>query len=228
MQQLTELTHVSCPNACVFLTPSPSHPLRPTRQCQKATSTWQAPPPDGLSSWQCCQSPSGQVSMWVLPWRSSPTCPRTITGSFAILEHLIRHWDCVLKWTRPALRCGFPWWCAKRPGILRQTPTEWVRPETFQPIRPLVLFPNHFTNTEYQKLFHSKGFYSQGNINLRSWSCKNMFWNHTETSHRFWFSSCSDQFIHLPNICDDRVTIKTTRSTWKIVNTGNGLRLKRS
>lgn len=61
-------------------------PLRPTRRCLKETSTWRAPVRGGLSSWLCCQSPLGQVSMWAWLWRSSPTCPRTTTGSPVVRE----------------------------------------------------------------------------------------------------------------------------------------------
>lgn len=58
----------------------PLSPLRPIRRCLKETSTWRAPVRGGLCSWPCCQSPSGQVSTWAWPWRSSLTCPRTTTG----------------------------------------------------------------------------------------------------------------------------------------------------
>lgn len=34
--------------------------------------------------------------MWALPWRSSPTCPRTTTGSLATLKRPAGHWDGVL------------------------------------------------------------------------------------------------------------------------------------
>lgn len=97
---------------CFLFLPLPS-PLRPIRRCLKETSTWRAPVRGGLSSWPCCQSPSGQVSMWAWPWRSSPTSPRTTTGRLVVREEnypsdtgnvfemFLFTWSTALRWAFP-------------------------------------------------------------------------------------------------------------------------------
>lgn len=85
---------------------------------------------------------------------------------------------------------------------------------------------NHFIYNENQKLSFQRIFFPR-KLHFK----KLEFWNHTELvywnqTHQFWFSSRSDQFIHLPTHLWRQGDNKHSTNISRISNTGIGLGLK--